>query len=66
MLSVTTRNTRPEYNHAIAGLMLGEAYGMTAGEQSGRIGQAIPRAIAFSRELQTDRKRNFRDRGGWR
>lgn len=65
-LTATMQNTRPEYNHAIAGLMLGEVYGMTSGERSERIGKAIPRAIKFSRSLQTMRKRNTRDLGGWR
>lgn len=66
MLSAVMRNTRPEYNHAIAGLMLGEVYGMTSGDRSDRVGKAIPMAIRFSRSLQMMRKRNRRDLGGWR
>ena len=33
------------YNHSIAGLMLGEVYGMTSGEVSKRIESAIERAL---------------------
>ncbi len=57
---------RPNYNHAIAGLMLGEVYGMTTGDLSNRIREAIPPALKFSRMRQTHRKRNPRDHGGWR
>lgn len=59
-------NVRPNYNHAIAGLMLGEVYGMTDGRRSQRIAAAIVRALAFSRKLQLRAKRHPRDNGGWR
>ena len=54
------------YNHGIAGLMLGEVYGMTSGDQHERIRQAITKGIVFSREYQIGYKRNTVDKGGWR
>lgn len=54
------------YNHAIAGLMLGEVYGMTAGEQSARIEAALERALVFHRQVQTRKKTAPSDVGGWR
>ena len=54
------------YNHAIAGLMLSEVYGMTQSDQSDRIGKAITRAVEFTREQQRRVKRNPSDNGGWR
>ncbi|WP_157605214.1 prenyltransferase/squalene oxidase repeat-containing protein [Schlesneria paludicola] len=54
------------YNHAIAGLMLSEVYGMTQHEQQTRIKQAIHLALALTREHQLRPKRNAGDRGGWR
>jgi len=60
------RGGRPNYNHAIAGLMLGEVYGMTTGDLNERIRKAVPRALAFSRMRQTRRKGHARDHGGWR
>ncbi|MCA9061267.1 MAG: terpene cyclase/mutase family protein, partial [Planctomycetaceae bacterium] len=54
------------YNHAIAGLMLGEVYGMTTGERSQRIEEAITRALIFHREVQTRQKSAPSDIGGWR
>ena len=70
LLSVDPRGSgrggRPNYNHAITGLMLGEAYGMTSDGLSDRIRLAIPRALKFSRMRQTLRKRHPRDKGGWR
>lgn len=54
------------YNHAIAGLMLGEVYGMTQQEQQIRIKQAVNSALALTREHQLRSKRNAGDRGGWR
>ncbi len=65
-VSPTNRSGRPNYNHAIAGLMLGEVYGMTTGDLNDRIRRAIPRALEFSRMRQTRRKRHPRDNGGWR
>ena len=54
------------YNHGIAGLMLGEVYGMTTGKQHQRIRVAIIRGLAFTRNHQTERKRQRVDVGGWR
>ncbi|MFO0427746.1 MAG: prenyltransferase/squalene oxidase repeat-containing protein [Planctomyces sp.] len=54
------------YNHAITGLMLSEVYGMTQYQQSDRIGEAIIRAVEFTREQQRRPKRNPVDDGGWR
>lgn len=70
LLSVNTVSRhvrgRPNYNHAIAGVMLGEVYGMTAGELNERIRHSIVQALRFSRSVQTRRKRHPRDKGGWR
>ena len=41
------------YHHPIAGLTLGEVYGMTRSPQHARIRQALVRALAFSRSEQT-------------
>lgn len=55
------------YNHAIAGLMLCEAYGQTSGERSVRIRRAVERGVAATARLQkTPRKKAPQDRGGWR
>ncbi|MFT5407097.1 MAG: hypothetical protein ACI9DF_005969, partial [Verrucomicrobiales bacterium] len=54
------------YNHAIAGLMLGEVYGMCGGERSEKIRVAIERGLEFSWRLQFARKERDTDRGGWR
>jgi len=54
------------YNHAIAGFMLGEVYGMTSGERSERIEEALTRALIFHREVQTRQKTKESDIGGWR
>jgi len=54
------------YNHSIAGLMLGEVYGMTSGERSKRIEDAIRKALVFHREVQTRVKQAKGDIGGWR
>lgn len=54
------------YNHAIAGLMLGEVYGMTSGERSRRIESAISRALIYHRDVQARQKSNEGDVGGWR
>lgn len=54
------------YNHSIAGLMLGEVYGMTAGERSRRIQTAIEKALIFHRSVQTRKKIVDSDAGGWR
>lgn len=54
------------YNHAISGLMLGEVYGMTTGLRSRRIKTAMEKALLYSREVQTRKKSNPDDVGGWR
>jgi len=54
------------YNHSIAGLMLGEVYGMTSGEQSKRIESAIRKALVYHREVQVRVKKTEGDIGGWR
>ena len=54
------------YNHAIAGLMLGEVYGMTHEAQRVRISAAITSAVRFTRERQLQPKRDQIDHGGWR
>jgi hypothetical protein len=54
------------YSHGIAGLMLGEVYGMTSEIQQERIRTALQKAIGFSRTWQTRRKRLEVDHGGWR
>lgn len=54
------------YNHSIAGLMLGEVYGMSSGERSQKIESAINRALIYHREIQTRKKHDPTDVGGWR
>lgn len=54
------------YNHSIAGLMLGEVYGMTSGERSKRIESAIRKALVYHREVQVRVKKTKGDIGGWR
>ncbi len=54
------------YNHAIAGLMLTEVYGMTDRVRAAKLKPAILRAIKFTRRDQTLPKSNPRDQGGWR
>lgn len=54
------------YNHSIAGLMLGEVYGMSSGERSERIEEAISKALIYHREVQSRKKLNESDIGGWR
>lgn len=54
------------YNHSIAGLMLGEVYGMTSGERSTRIEAALTSALIYHREVQTQQKEKASDMGGFR
>lgn len=58
--------TAGPYNHAIAGVMLGEVYGMTSAEQHDRIHAAIPKALEFARQLQLRPKSSIPEEGGWR
>jgi hypothetical protein len=54
------------YNHCIAGLMLGEVYGMTSGQRSLRIEEALAKALVFSRSVQMRQKQHPDEAGGWR
>ncbi|MCA8997968.1 MAG: terpene cyclase/mutase family protein [Planctomycetaceae bacterium] len=54
------------YNHAIAGLMLGEVYGMTSLDRSQQIEEAMARALIYHREVQSREKKAESDIGGWR
>src|SRR5439155_18077437 len=53
------------YNHAIAGLMLGEVYGQVSGGRAKEVKQAIENALQFTRHLQV-RPKDPADKGGWR
>lgn len=54
------------YNHAIAGLMLAEMYGMAGSSRQERIRASIERALRLTRREQQRPKRFPEDRGGWR
>lgn len=54
------------YNHAIAGLMLGEVYGMCTGKRSEQVRKALERALIFTWRLQAQPKDQTKDKGGWR
>jgi hypothetical protein len=54
------------YNHAIAGLMLGEVYGHVTGARAGEVKEAMEKALLFTRDLQTRPKAFAGDKGGWR
>jgi hypothetical protein len=54
------------YNHAIAGLMLGEVFGMTDDQRSKKLRPAIEKAIGFARRMQRRPSRYPLDRYGWR
>jgi hypothetical protein len=54
------------YNHAIAGVMLAEAYGLTPGARDEQIRPAIERGLSYTRRLQTRRKISPIDEWGWR
>jgi len=53
------------YNHAIAALVLSEAYGQCNQEQAEKIVGIIEKAVAATLEMQRWRKRRS-DQGGWR
>jgi hypothetical protein len=53
------------YNHAIAGVMLGEIYGDVSGARALAVKRAIEKALRFTRQFQL-RPKSFEDRGGWR
>ena len=54
------------YNHAIAGLMLSQAYGMVNRDRAEEIATVIPKALAFTRKRQTLPKSHSQEVGGWR
>ena len=54
------------YNHAIAGLMLGEVFGHVTGQRGKDVKQAIEKALLFTRELRLRPKAYSADKGGWR
>jgi len=54
------------YNHAIAGLMLGEVYGHVTGRRAEQVKEALEKALQFTRRLQTRMKAYPGDKGGWR
>lgn len=54
------------YNHSIAGLMLGEVYGMTTSDRSRKIRTAMQKALIYHREVQSKPKGKESDVGGWR
>lgn len=54
------------YNHAMAGLMLGEVYGMTHSVQRDRLRGAISKAIEYTRARQVSPNRSPHNGGGWR
>lgn len=65
-LVLTTPSHTATYNHAIAGLMLGEVYGHVQGTRGARVKEAIQKALDFTRALQTRPKELPADKGGWR
>jgi hypothetical protein len=60
------RSFTGNYNHGIAGVMLGEVYGMTSAKRHERVREAILKALEYTRKQQLRYKRNPADRGGWR
>jgi hypothetical protein len=54
------------YNHAIAGLMLGEVYGQVTGPRAKAVKQAIGNALQFTRHFQHIRPKPPYEEGGWR
>jgi hypothetical protein len=54
------------YNHAIAGLMLGEVFGHASAQRTKVIKKAMDKALLFTRQLQTRPKDAPEDQGGWR
>lgn len=54
------------YNHAIAGLMLSETYGMTTGQTNKRIRSSLEIALKIALQKHPAPKRNKLDEGGWR
>ncbi len=54
------------YNHAIAGLMLSEVYGMGDAARQERIRAGVSQAVAFTLGHQSRFHRNRQEQGGWR
>ena len=54
------------YNHAIAGLMLTEVYGMLPETRAERVAETISLALKFTRTQQTKPKTHPGEAGGWR
>ena len=54
------------YNHAIAGLVLSECYGMVGAEQSKQIEPVIVKALDVTCQMQDFHKDKKADEGGWR
>ena len=54
------------YNHAIAGTLLTEVYGMTTPDQNKQIESAVTSALTLTRQFQSDQKRREIDNGGWK
>ncbi|MCA9027389.1 MAG: terpene cyclase/mutase family protein [Planctomycetaceae bacterium] len=54
------------YNHAIAGLMLAEIYGMGTSKHDERIRVAVDKGIDFTLKHQSRYRRNPEEQGGWR
>ena len=59
-------STSGNYNHPIAGVMLGEVYGMTTAERHDRIREAVCKGLIYTRAQQLRPKSNPDERGGWR
>jgi len=62
----STSGKTANYNHAIAGLMLTEVYGMTDRARAARLKPAIVNAVKFTRRDQVKSKEYPGDQGGWR
>jgi hypothetical protein len=54
------------YNHAIAGLMLGEVFGHVTGPRMQAVKKGLTQALQFTRGMQAQPKEHAADRGGWR
>lgn len=54
------------YNHAIASLMLSEAYAMSGGEDAKELSESIEHALSVTLEMQLFPKARSVDEGGWR
>jgi len=54
------------YDHAIAGLMLGEVFGHANAQRTKQIKEALENALQFTHDLQTRTKDAPADKGGWR